>query len=69
MEKAWKLMDGGVAMKSNLHTALFAPETLDFWAAQAGPKGQPAFTQPIAKFNLKDLLVAPVQTSDARWGN
>lgn len=67
MQGAWDLMDGGVAMKSNLHTALFAPETLDFWTAQAGPLGEPAYTQRIAKFNLLELLKGKVgiQTSDA----
>ncbi len=56
MNGAWDLMKGGVAMKSNLHTALFAPETLDFWAAQAGPEGEPAYTQKISKLNLRTLL-------------
>jgi hypothetical protein len=67
MQGAWDLMDGGVAMKSNLHTALFAPETLDFWTAQAGPLGEPAYSQKIAKFNLRALLDGEVgvQTSDA----
>jgi len=67
MQKAWELMDGGVAMKSNLHTALFAPESLDFWTAQAGPRGEPAYTQHISKCNLKTLLEKQpaVQTSDA----
>lgn len=69
MDAAWKLMDGGVAMKSNLHTALFAPESLDFWIAQAGRKGEPAYTQPVAKFNLGELLTPSLQTSDAARRN
>ncbi len=56
MNGAWDLMKGGVAMKSNLHTVLFAPETLDFWAAQAGPEGEPAYTQKVSKLNLRELL-------------
>jgi isopenicillin-N N-acyltransferase like protein len=65
MNGAWDLMKGGVAMKSNLHTVLFAPETLDFWAAQAGPEGEPAYTQKISKLNLRALLQEekPTQTS------
>ena len=65
MNGAWDLMRGGVAMKSNLHTVLFAPETLDFWAAQAGPEGEPAYTQKVSKLNLRALLEEdkPTQTS------
>lgn len=68
MNGAWDLMKGGVAMKSNLHTVLFAPETLDFWAAQAGPEGQPAYTQKVSKLNLRTLLTEekPAQTSAAK---
>lgn len=67
MQGAWDLMDGGVAMKSNLHTVLFAPETQDFWVAQAGPEGEPAYTQRIYRFNFKQLLngKTATQTSDA----
>lgn len=67
MESSWKALGKGVAMGSNLHTVLFAPETLDFWVANAGPEGQPAFTQPTAKLNLKTLLAQEpaTQTSDA----
>ena len=68
MQGAWDLMKGGVAMKSNLHTALFAPESLDFWIAQAGPEGEPAYTQGISKLNLRDLLAGdkPTQTSSTK---
>ncbi|NUN98868.1 MAG: hypothetical protein HUU16_22175 [Candidatus Omnitrophica bacterium] len=67
MQGAWDLMRGGVAMKSNLYTVLFAPESLDFWAAQAGIDGKPAYTQKISKFNLRELLKGEpaTQTSDA----
>lgn len=44
-----------VAMRSNLHDAVFAPETLDFWCADAGKK-QPACDRPYAHFNLDKLI-------------
>ena len=44
-----------VAMKSNLHNAIFAPETLDMWYANAG-KHTPACDEPYARCNLADLL-------------
>ena len=44
-----------VAMKSNLHNAIFAPETLDMWYANAG-KHTPACDEPYAHCNLRDLL-------------
>ncbi len=55
-EIAWRIMRQGVAMRSCLHVALFMPETLDFWVADAGVRGEPADTQPPAKFNLGRLL-------------
>jgi len=44
-----------VAMDSNLHNAIFAPETLDMWFADAG-KRTPACDQPYAHANLAGLL-------------
>ena len=44
-----------VAMRSNLHNAIFAPETLDFKVADADG-GRPACDQPYARFNLNELL-------------
>lgn len=44
-----------VAMNSNLHDAIFSPETLEFWIADAGNTTQ-ACDEPYAKFNLKELL-------------
>ena len=44
-----------VAMKSNLHNAVFMPETLDMWFADAGKK-TPACDEPYTKVNLKALL-------------
>ena len=44
-----------VAMKSNLHNAVFMPETLDLWFADAGKK-TPACDEPYTKVNLKVIL-------------
>jgi hypothetical protein len=44
-----------VAMASNLHDAVFAPETLDMWFADAG-KHTPACDEPYAHCNLGQLI-------------
>ena len=44
-----------VAMESNLHDAVFSPETLEFWIADAGRK-TPACDEPYAHFSLAKLL-------------
>jgi isopenicillin-N N-acyltransferase like protein len=44
-----------VAMKSNLHDAIFCAETLDLWVADAG-RDTPACDEPYAKFNLAELV-------------
>ena len=44
-----------VAMSSNLHDAIFAPETLDMWFADAG-KHTPACDEPSAHCNLAALV-------------
>jgi len=44
-----------VAMSSNLHNAIMAPETLDLWVADAG-KRTPACDEPYAHFNLAELV-------------
>ena len=44
-----------VAMNSNLHNAVFSPETLDVWYADAG-RHSPACDQPYAHANLAGLL-------------
>jgi len=43
-----------VAMASNLHNAIFAPESLDMWFADAG-KTTPACNEPYVHCNLADL--------------
>ncbi|MCA9117516.1 MAG: peptidase C45 [Planctomycetaceae bacterium] len=57
-ELALRLMDPGVAMKSNLHNALFEPATTRLWISNATEDGQPAATQPYASFQLTELLAA-----------
>ncbi len=44
-----------VAMKSNLHNAIFLPETLDMWFADAGRK-TPACDEPYVMVNLRAIL-------------
>jgi hypothetical protein len=44
-----------VAMSSNLHNAIFRPETLDMWCADAGAK-TPACNEPYVRVNLGELL-------------
>lgn len=44
-----------VAMESNLHNAVFAPQTLDMWIADAG-KHTPACDEPYVHCNLRQLL-------------
>ena len=52
----WGILGKGVAMSSALHIAIFMPETLDMWVAEASLKSDPAYTQPISKVNLRALL-------------
>ena len=44
-----------VAMESNLHDAIFAPETLEMWFADAG-RSTPACDEPYAHVNLRELI-------------
>jgi hypothetical protein len=44
-----------VAMSSNLHDAIFRPETLDMWCADAGRKTV-ACDEPYVRVNLNDLV-------------
>jgi hypothetical protein len=44
-----------VAMASNLHDAVFTPETLDVWFADAG-RDSPACNEPYAHANLRELI-------------
>jgi len=44
-----------VAMNSNLHDAIFTPQTLDMWVADAG-KWTPACDEPYVRCNLGELV-------------
>jgi predicted choloylglycine hydrolase len=54
-EKAIRLMDRPVAMKSNLHNVLFAPQSLELWVANAGG-ATPACQEPYFHYDLQALL-------------
>ncbi len=54
-QKAIRLMDRPVAMKAALHAVLFAPQTLEFWVANAGPH-TPAPMEPYTHYNMMELL-------------
>ena len=41
-----------VSMKSNLHVAIFHPETLEVWVAVAASDGSPACDQPYYRYSL-----------------
>ena len=62
-EKAMRLMDCGVAMKSNLHDALFAPKSTKLWVANATKDKRPAADQPYHAFQLTELLSRQPDTS------
>ncbi len=53
--KLMEIIRRPVAMDSNLHDAVFAPETLEIWIADAGRKTA-ACDEPYAHFNLQQLL-------------
>ena len=54
-EKMIAMIKRPVAMRSNLHNAVFMPETLDMWYADAGRR-TPACDEPYTQVNLKQLL-------------
>ncbi len=55
-ESALRLMDRPVAMKSNLHNALFEPRSTRFWVANASSDGEPAAKQKYHAFQLTELI-------------
>lgn len=55
VSKLTEIIKRPVAMNSNLHDAVFAPETLEVWIADAGRKTA-ACDEPYAHFNLQQLL-------------
>jgi hypothetical protein len=57
-ETARELMTRPVCMTSNIHSVLFAPDTLDFWVANADSKNVASHTR-YTHYNLRDLLASP----------
>jgi isopenicillin-N N-acyltransferase-like protein len=62
-ESALRLMDRGVAMKSNLHNVLFEPKTTRFWVANASADKKPAAEQKYFAFQLSELLTRHPEAS------
>ena len=60
--KAIQLMTRPVCMTSNIHSVLFAPDTLDFWVANAD-SDSPASETRFTAYNLKSLLQAAPATA------
>jgi isopenicillin-N N-acyltransferase-like protein len=54
-DSARDLMTRPVCMGSNIHSVLFAPDTLDFWVANADSQNVASHTH-YRKFNLAELL-------------
>ena len=54
-QKMIEIIKRPVAMKSNLHNAIFCPNTLDMWFADAG-KTTPACDEPYSRVNLAELI-------------
>ena len=54
-KKMIEIIKRPVAMKSNLHNAVFLPETLDMWVADAGKK-TPACDEPYTCVNLREII-------------
>ena len=62
-DSARALMTRPVCMNSNIHSVLFAPDTLDFWVANADSQNPAAHTE-YRKFNLGELLKSePAKTA------
>lgn len=63
VEKAIRLMDAPVAMKSNLHNVLMAPKSGKLWVAHASADKKPAWTQRYHEIDVKALMAQPKPTS------
>ena len=66
-ESARDLMRRPVAMNSNIHSALFAPDTLDLWVANADAKNVASHTR-YTHYNLAELLKGPPPGAEAQAG-
>jgi isopenicillin-N N-acyltransferase-like protein len=63
-ESAIGLMSRPVCMTSNIHSALFAPDTLELWVANADSENVASHTR-FTRYDLKELL-KPEGTAEAR---
>jgi len=63
-EASIKLMSRPVCMTSNIQSVLFAPDTLEFWVANADSKNVASHTR-FTHYDLKELLKSG-ETADAR---
>src|SRR5678816_2119863 len=63
-ESARDLMCRPVAMNSNIHCALFAPDTLELWVANADSKNVAAHAR-YTHYSLTELLKGPPGTESA----
>ncbi len=66
-ESAMALMTRPVCMSSNIHSVLFAPDTLDFWVANADGENVASHTE-YRKFNLGELIKAEPAPAKATAG-
>ena len=64
-DSARELMTRPVCMNSNIQSVLFAPDSLDFWVANADSENVASHTR-YTRYNLADLLEEPPEPSDAR---
>lgn len=64
MNAARELMTRPVCMNSNIHSVLFAPDTLDFWVANSDGETPASHTR-YTKYNLKELLSGPPAVAKA----
>lgn len=64
MNAARELMTRPVCMNSNIHSVLFAPDTLDFWVANSDGETPASHTR-YTKYNLKELLSGPPAVASA----
>lgn len=55
VRKLAEIIKRPVSMQSNLHDAIFAPETLEMWFADAG-RTTPACDEPYARVSLRELI-------------
>jgi isopenicillin-N N-acyltransferase-like protein len=64
-DSARELMSRPVCMTSNIQSVLFAPDTLDFWVANADSENVASHTR-YTKYNLTELLAGKPELTDAR---